>query len=256
MNNSVKIILLAAAGVAISLVLVVGGFLLGRSSSFPYQFPMAEGFDHPWMDQGDRWNSSRGFPGMGQRGWGMGEMFSRGQEDSAAPLTAEETEEIVQEWLKDLDQDDLVLGEVMVFDNHSYAQIMEKSTGIGAMEVLVDPATREVYPERGPNMMWNQKYSPMGSMHGRNWLEAGGDDADVAENMPVSLEQAVSAAQSYLDEYYPGEEVDDHGETFYGYYTLHVEIDGEVVGMLSVNGYNSQVFYHTWHGELLAMSGH
>jgi hypothetical protein len=171
-------------------------------------------------------------------------------------LTAEETELIIQDWLEDLDQDDLMLGEVMVFDNHSYAQIIETSTGIGAMEVLVDPTTREVYPEHGPNMMWNQKYSPMGSMHGRNWPEADDLDLEAAENMPISLSEGVSAAQDYLDEYYSGREVDDHGEAFYGYYTLHVEEDGEVVGMLSVNGYSGQVFYHTWHGELLEMSGH
>jgi hypothetical protein len=149
-----------------------------------------------------------------------------------------------------------MLGEVMVFDNHSYAQIIETSTGIGAMEVLVDPTTREVYPEHGPNMMWNQKYSPMGSMHGRNWPEADDLDPEAVENMPISLAEGVSAAQDYLDEYYSGREADDHGEAFYGYYTLHVEEDGEVVGMLSVNGYSGQVFYHTWHGELLEMSGH
>ena len=38
---------------------------------------------------------------------------------------------------------------------------------------------------------------------------------------------------------------------FYGYYTLDFEKDGQVIGMLSVNGYNGQVFLHTWHGTFI-----
>lgn len=192
---------------------------------------------------------------MGNRGWGSGEAYSSEGAD-AEPLTLEETEEILHDWLADLGREDLVLGEVMIFDNHAYAQVTEESTGIGAMEVLVDPGTREVYPEQGPNMMWNQKYSPMGSMHGRRWPETAGAGISSGEDMTVSLAEAAAAAQVYLDEYYPGREADDHGEAFYGYYTLHVLEDGEVAGMLSVNGYTGQVFYHTWHGELLDMSEH
>ena len=48
---------------------------------------------------------------------------------------------------------------------------------------------------------------------------------------------------------------DEHADPFYGYYTLHVNRDGQTVGMLSVNGYTGQVFPHTWHGKLLEMSG-
>ena len=41
---------------------------------------------------------------------------------------------------------------------------------------------------------------------------------------------------------------------FYGYYTIELEKDGQIVGMLSVNGYDGQVFYHTWHGVFIEMS--
>jgi hypothetical protein len=47
--------------------------------------------------------------------------------------------------------------------------------------------------------------------------------------------------------------VDEDVEAFPGYYTLHVLEDGEIVGMLSVNGYTGNVWYHHWHGELLEM---
>jgi hypothetical protein len=42
-------------------------------------------------------------------------------------------------------------------------------------------------------------------------------------------------------------------DTFYGYYTIHVLRDGQVYGMLSVNGTTGQVWYHTWHGDFIAM---
>ena len=40
---------------------------------------------------------------------------------------------------------------------------------------------------------------------------------------------------------------------FYGYYTIHVLSDGQVYGMLSVNGYSGQVWYHNWHGQFVDM---
>lgn len=76
------------------------------------------------------------------------------------------------------------------------------------------------------------------------------------EKMPVSSDEAVGAAQRFLDQYQPGTQADEHADPFYGYYTIHILKDGDVVGMLSVNGYTSQVFLHTWHGDLLQMSEH
>ena len=57
-------------------------------------------------------------------------------------------------------------------------------------------------------------------------------------------------AQQYLDTYYAGTTV---GEvtTFYGYYTIEVENNGNIYGMLSVNSYTGQVWFHTWHGSFI-----
>ncbi len=77
----------------------------------------------------------------------------------------------------------------------------------------------------------------------------------ISEEMPVSPAEAVDAAQRYLDRYLPGAAADEHADTFFGYYTLHILRDGETVGMLSVNGYTGQVFPHTWHGDFVEMSG-
>ena len=77
----------------------------------------------------------------------------------------------------------------------------------------------------------------------------------VSVEMQISADEAYKFAQSYLDEAYPGLEVDEHADMFYGYYTLHTVQDGETIGMLSVNGYTGQVFLHTWHSDLLEMHG-
>jgi hypothetical protein len=62
---------------------------------------------------------------------------------------------------------DLKVTEVMEFANNYYAEVREKDTGIGAMELLGDKVTGQVYPEPGPNMMWNAKYGMMpGGMSG------------------------------------------------------------------------------------------
>ena len=170
-------------------------------------------------------------------------------------LTMDEVDRSIDQYLEDLSDPDLILSEIMIFDNHAYAQIIEESTGIGAMEVLVDPVSKQVYPEQGPNMMWNLKYSSMSGMMMGSGRNSSNSDVTI-EDMTVTREEAVVAAQVYLDEYKQGNQADEHTDLFYGYYTLHVLNGGEVVGMLSVNGYSGQVFYHNWHGELIEMSEH
>jgi hypothetical protein len=179
------------------------------------------------------------------------------------PLSVAEATEAVETYLAGLNNDTLQLKEIMIFDNHAYAEIVETDTGLGAMELLVDPATKTVYPEMGPNMMWNLKYGMManvgqaGMMMGRFGFNQPGavTPPDVSSEMTLSPEEAVTAAQSYLDQLGNGLAASiDHTEPFYGYYTLHVSRDGQVVGMLSVNGFSGQVFPHTWHGELVEIS--
>jgi hypothetical protein len=133
------------------------------------------------------------------------------------------------------------------------------------MEVLVDPVTQAVYPEMGPNMMWNLKYGMMtgagmmgsqmpGRMSGPGMMGSF-DQTDISAEMPITAEEAVQIAQAYLDAYVPGRlEADSQADPFYGYYTLHVNRNDQTMGMLSVNGYTRQVWLHTWHGDLLEMS--
>jgi hypothetical protein len=70
----------------------------------------------------------------------------------------------------------------------------------------------------------------------------------------VTADEALEIAQQYLDENLP-DTIVDQADTFPGYYTLHVEQDGEIIGMLSVNAYTGQVFLHHWHGDFIEMNG-
>ena len=74
--------------------------------------------------------------------------------------------EIVQNYLKDRNDPDLKVSEIMEFTYNFYLLFSEQSTGIGAFEALIDPYTGDMYPEPGPNMMWNTKY---GAMSGMMW---------------------------------------------------------------------------------------
>ena len=72
--------------------------------------------------------------------------------------------------------------------------------------------------------------------------------------MKISAGEAVDGAQKWLDARMPGVMAGDEAESFYGYYTIHTMTDGEISGMLSVNGSTGQVWYHNWHGSFVGMT--
>ncbi len=293
MNQTTRTILIVFGAVVAGAILLLGGMFIGRSTLGMGSFwpgnmmggtfaPAAFGqtgvqFNHQlgagmmgaYGQAGpDSTCSGYGMMGAGMMSPDMMGSFGSSGLLEAAPLTPTEAQQAVQKYIDGLANADLAVGEVMIFDNHAYAQIIEESTGIGAMEVLVNPVTKAVYPEHGPNMMWNLKYSPMsgsgmmgmmgGFAHtGRGMmgnLPGNLSPEEISAEMPVSADQAIVAAQAYLDTSFPGTEAEDHADAFYGYYTLHILRDGQVIGMLSVNGFTSQVFPHTWHGDFLQMA--
>ena len=184
-------------------------------------------------------------PGMGNWGWFAGDQPAGGDR-----LTLNQAADAVEQYLAAYGDPDLALVEIMEFTDNFYAEVEEQSSEIHAFELLINPYTGAIHPEPGPNMMWNTKYGHMGGWRGAGTRQPTAD-------MPVSAAQAQEYAQRYLDSYIPGTTADEHAEAFYGYYTLHVLQDGEVVGMLSVNGFTGQVWYHNWHGEFIQMTeGH
>jgi hypothetical protein len=137
---------------------------------------------------------------------------------------------------------DFEIGHMMEFQYNFYVDFVERATGIHAFEALIDPFTGDLYPEPGPSVMWNTKY---GMMSGVLW-----GSADASAPMTVTPAQAKDLAQDFLDGYLPGAQALE-AERFYGYYTLDFTRGGQTYGMLSVNGYTGQVWYHSWHGQYL-----
>ena len=147
-----------------------------------------------------------------------------------------------EKYLSDIGLQNIKIKEIMEFSNNFYIETVEEDTGFGAMELLLDKASGYIFPEYGPNMMWNQKYG----MHSRF---SGSQD-----NMTIDEQKAIELAKSYLDGIGQNEFAGNEGQKFYGYYTLDtVDKDGASIGMLSVNGFTGQVWYHSWHGTFIKM---
>ena len=138
----------------------------------------------------------------------------------------------------------LQVADIFVFnDADYYVSVEEKDTGRGAMEILINPYTGQTYPEPGPNMMWNEKYSMM--MGSFRYNANATYTAKVNETEAVKIADDFVKSQLGEDFSVPGE-----GHAFYGYYTFHIKQDDKVIGMLSVNDLTGEVWYHDWHGDL------
>lgn len=267
MNNTLRTILIVFAVLALGVALFLGGMFFNRMLAWNNYGPewMMSGYapsDGQWygpdgmMNRDGRGTSPGGMMGNGYGPGSMMQGYGYDGQVNVEPLSVEETEKAVQDYLSYYNDDDLIIKEIMVFDNNSYAIISEKSTGTGAFELLIDPVSKTAYPEYGPNMMWNLKYgmhSSYGMMGGSGMMGNNQQPQNVDTEMPVSAEEAATYAQGYLDRYQPGVNVSDEITPFYGYYTIDLEKDGQIVGMLSVNGYDGQVFYHSWHGAFIEM---
>ena len=194
-----------------------------------------------------RWNNSSGF-GRGMM-WGGG--WQTNNTSGSSVLSLEEAEGAINDYIDDFrSNEELHIGEIMIFDNHAYAEVVEEDSGIGAFEVLVDPDSKTVFPEMGPNMIWNLKYGHMRA----GMMGSGFNNSEM--DMPISGEDATKIANEYLTKNGSDLTVGDEADTFYGYYTIHTLKDGEVYGMLSVNGYDGEVYIHTWHGSFIEMTEH
>lgn len=171
------------------------------------------------------------------------------------PLTFDNVKKEAANYVSSLNNPDLAVRDVMEFQYNYYFIVYEESTDTGAFEMIVmkdndasgtammmTGIAGVMHPEPGPNMMWNTKYGMMTGPSASQVVKA--------QDMSISSDSAKQIAQQYLDTYMPGEEAEDV-ETFYGYYTIHSERDGRVTGMLSVNGFSGQVWFHSWHGEFI-----
>lgn len=198
----------------------------------------------------------------------MGNDNLRSYEKDYDKLTVEELEVFVNKYISSYETE-LEISDVFIYeDSEYYYSIIEKETGRGAMELLVNPFTGSIYPEYGPNMMWNFKYGmhgPSGMMSGRNMMSGRGmmgynnsdfDTSDFGDN-EITSEEAYNYGVKYLDKLNDELELSKEFHEFYGYFTFHVDMDGKTYGMMSVNGFTGDVWYHDWHGKLIeVIDGH
>jgi len=163
---------------------------------------------------------------------------------TGAQLNITTAETIAKTYVASLDNPDLKVNQLEEYMANYYVQINEKSTGRGAFELLINKYTGSIYPEMGPNMMWNTEYGMM-----RSGI-LGGIFGNPTAATTVTSTQATTNAQEYLNTYLPGTNTGDV-TSFYGYYTIEVLNGTTPSGMLSVNAYTGQVWYHTWHGSFI-----
>ncbi len=179
-------------------------------------------------------------------GFGMMGGLGYGYAPNAKLITLDQAITTAQSYVASFNNADLKLVEVEEYAWNFYGVVQEKSTGSNAFQIIVDKYSGAPYPEIGPNMMWNTKYSPMAFMMG-GWFN------QASSKMTITLEQARANAAQYLKTNLPSTTIEDTGgDTFYGYYNFDVLQNGKTYGMLSVNGYTGAVWYHTWHGDFVA----
>jgi hypothetical protein len=186
------------------------------------------------------------------------------------------------------DRLDLKVAEVMQFTNNYYARLDDKS-GKPATEVLVDPATGNTSLEYGPAMMWNTRYGLVGGRFGTGMMSGGraiggsgmmggsGITGGTSGGMmngagmmgsaggptwtpssgsvtgPVSSQQAIALADRWLAQRDPSLSVPD-ADAFPGYYSMEIERNGKIIGMLSVNASSGAIWNHWWHGDFVAIA--
>ena len=158
-------------------------------------------------------------------------------------ISIDKAQQSAQSFLDRRGNQDLRIDELMEFDQNFYALIKEKSSGVGAFELLVNKQTAVVSFEPGPDMMWNAKY---GMMNRAGMMGFGSSTGA----MTLSSDRATQVAQSWLDRQGGGNSAGTP-DAFYGYYTFHFQKAGQITGMLSVNGSTGQVWLHTWHGRFI-----
>lgn len=215
--------------------LVFAQGMMGNQNNYPYaQGMMNQGFHQGMM--GQQGMGMMGGMGMMQGGM-MGGMMGGVGMMQTYPATAEPISlENVQAQIEQVAQayGNVQVNDVMAFSSNYYAQLVDDQ-GQGVAEVLVDRYSGLVYPEPGPNMMWNTRSGMMG------FAFAGQPRFDETA--------AQEKAETFLSSYLPGATV-TAAQGFSDYTTFDFGREA-TEGMLSVNAYTGEVWVHTWHGTYL-----
>lgn len=123
----------------------------GTTPSTQYYQPF-----YPSMFGGMMGRMFNGFSGM-MRGYGYGAPYTY----TGTTLSIANADTIAQKYVTSIGNTNLQVKQVEEYANNFYVQVNDKTTGNGAFELLINKYTGSIYPEMGPNMMWNTKYGMM-----------------------------------------------------------------------------------------------
>ncbi len=221
----------------IGVALLLAALALGAASSALAQVQGGPGWSPGGMM--GTWGVGPMMRGYGPAGMMGGFRPGQGQQP-AQPLNGlDDARTAFQRYVDATGNTNLVLDEVMQFQLNYYAIVKDRSTNQGAFELLADPQTGMVFPEHGPNMMWNTQDGMLAGWGGRGMM--GRSWGPPPQGQPtVDAARAQQLAQQWLDRYQPGSGT-EMPVAFPGYFTLHTTKDGSITGMLSVNASSGQV---------------
>ncbi len=179
-------------------------------------------------------------------------------------ITIDNATTIAQNYVTQLGNSNLSVAEVDQYSNCFYALVVETNTGAGAFELTINNFTGAVTAEQGAMMEWNTKYGISSSTGVMAYLETGTTTGGMMGSggmmtwlrgtpttaMSVTMDQAKTTAQQYLNTNYPGTTV-GQVTTFYGYYMMQVLEGTNYYGMTTVNGQTGQVLYCSWLGTFM-----
>lgn len=155
---------------------------------------------------------------------------------SARPLSGAELRRRLEEFAATW-RPAVTVQDVMPFANHTYAVLVDRVSGQGRAEVLVNRYSGTVSLEPGPSMFWTIRTASPGGWTG------------LAPASGLNEAAAREAASTFLTSFLPGARVGE-GHPLAGYYTFDYRLRGDE-GMVSVNVRTGQVWPHTWHGPAL-----
>ena len=135
--------------------------------------------------------------------------------------------------------------EIIKFRNGWEIEVLD-AQGAVVFEFIVDPSNGNVFPEMGPNMMWNTRFG----MGGQGMIGGGmmGQWGRVRAGTPFSIseEQARDIVQDYIEKNNLNADIEEV-EIHPGYWEMHLVPDGLLLWQIDVNGYTGAVWLETWH---------
>ena len=159
-----------------------------------------------------------------------------GQNQTGPHLSMDEITKLGNDLISNY-QTGIELVRIIETTNYFYMIFRETATGIGAFELLVDPVTGQMGFETGPSQLWNTKYGIWSS-------------GKYMSNV-ISEVQAQYNAAKFLKNENPMASIDPKPVVFHGYYSFLEVQDGQIIGVLSVNGFNGDITPHDWLGKVL-----